>query len=337
VCTIPLTDLLGTTPLAPVVEFLPAIGGPGGKAPDTKITSKAPGSVTTHTFAFKAEPQTEETTFECTLKVTHKGTPPSGAVRSHDWKPCKSGLAYTGLADGSYTFGVRAVEGEGATALRDQTPATQSWTKGAFSGVPDTRITSGPKTNAWVLGNAVTYRFASTLAASEFQCGYDGRTYPCDSGAFTVRGLARGSHRFEVYAMANKTRDFTPAVRAFHVPLDDRALRTVRSWASRKQQGHFQSTYRQTTVKGAALVTSGTQKFRRIALVADKGRGHGTVRVLWNKKLLKEISLQAKRAQKRKVIPVKRFTGKMRRGTIRVVVVTSGKVVRIDGLGIASR
>ena len=79
------------------------------------------------------------------------------------------------------------------------------------------------------------------------------------------------------------------------------------------------------------------QKFRRVALVADRGRGHGTVKVFWNKKLLKKVSLAAKRDRKRKVIPVKTFTGKVRQGTLRVVVVSSGKVVRIDGLGIASR
>ena len=337
VCTIPVTELVSDTPLAPVVEFLPPLGGSAGEAPDTRITSKQPGDVSSHTFQFKAEPETEDTTFECTLKVTPKGSLPSGAPGSHDWRACKSGVAYSNLADGSYTFGVRAVEGEGAEAPRDQTPATQSWTKGAFSGVPETRITAGPKANAWVLGNRVTYRFSSTVAGSEFQCDYARRTYACDSGSFTVRGLTAGSHLFEVYAMANKTRDFTPAKRSFHVPLDDRALKPLRSWSSKKQRGHFANTYRETRVTGAALVTKGTQRFRRIALVADRGRGHGTVQVFWNKKLLKEVSLHAEREQRRKVIAIKRFTGTMRQGTVRVVVVSSGKVVRIDGLGIASR
>jgi len=331
VCTIPLADLVDSTPLAPVVSFLPG----SAEAPDTKITSAVPAKQrSTHTFAFEAVPASETATFECRLQVTYRGTPSSTAPKSDpDWRPCESGMTYHDLANGDYVFAVRAIEEE----VADESPATQTWRTSVPPEIPETRITGGPKANAWVLKNAVTYTFRSSVPGSQFQCGFGGRTYPCDDGAFTVRGLAKGSHLFEVYAMANKTRDFTPAKRAFHVPLDDRALKASGSWASKKQKGHFKGTYRQSTSKGAVLVTKGTQKFRRIALVADKGRGHGTVRVFWNKKLLKEVSLAAKRDQRRKVIPVKRFTGKVRQGTLRVVVVSSGKVVRIDGLGIASR
>ncbi len=331
VCTIPLEDLVGSTPLAPVVSFLPGTA----EAPDTKITSAVPGKQrTTHTFTFEAVPASETATFECKLQVTYRGTPSSTAPKSDtDWRLCESGMTYRNLANGDYVFAVRAVEEE----VADESPATQTWRTSVPPEVPETRITGGPKASAWVLENAVTYTFKSSVPGSQFQCELGGLTYACDDGSFTVRGLTKGSHLFEVYAMANKTRDFTPAKRAFHVPLDDRALKPSGSWASKKQKGHFKNTYRESTSQGAVLVTQGTQKFRRIALVADKGRGHGTVKVFWNKKLLKEVSLAAKRDQKRRVIPVKSFTGKIRQGTLRLVVVSSGKVVRIDGLGIASR
>lgn len=335
VCTIPVEDLVGSTPLAPVVTFLP---GGAAAAPDTKITSAAPArSRTEHTFTFEADPKTETTAFECKLQVTYKGTPPTGAQQAHDWRLCESGMTYRDLADGDYVFAVKAVEGTGDGAVEDDTPATQSWTVATPPEVPETRIVAGPRSGSWVLKNSVTYRFTSSVEGSQFQCEVGSRTYPCDSGSFTLRGLEKGSHRFEVFAMANKTRDFTPARRTFHVPLDDRALKPVGSWAGKKAKGHFKNTFRQSTQKGAALVTRSPQKFRRIALVADKGRGHGTVRVYWNKRLLAEVSLQAKRDLKRRVIPVKRFTGKMRKGTLRVVVVSAGKVVRVDGLGIADR
>ncbi len=336
VCTIPVTDLLGSTPLAPVVSFLPGLGGAG--APDTTITSAAPGKTsTTHTFTFDAEPRTDATTFECKLQVTYRGTPSEGAQAGHDWRLCETGMTYQRLADGDYVFAVKAIEGTGDEAVEDESPATQSWTTAVPPRSPETRIVSGPNANAWLLSTTVTYRFTSTVQGSEFQCDLGSRTYPCDRGSFTVRRPAAGSHLFEVYAMAGRTRDLSPATRRFHVPLDDRDLEPVRSWTGKKVQGHFKNTVRETTVKGAALVTRGTQKFRRIALVADKGRGHGTVRVFWNKRLLREVSLWSRREQRRQVIPVKSFSGKLRKGTLRIVVVSSGKVVRIDGLGIADR
>lgn len=337
VCTVPLTDLSGSTPLAPVVSFLPLPGGEGSGAPDTKITSPAPNRLNTeHTFTFESAPKADTVTFQCRLQVTYKGTPPAGAATGHDWRWCESGMTYRPLADGDYVFGVRAVDEAGAQKLEDPTPATQAWTVATPPQSPDTRIVSGARAGAWVLGNAVSYRFRSTVAGSEFQCDLGARTYPCDAGVFTIRKPAAGSHLFQVYALANKTRDFTPAKRTFHVPLDDRRLKPVKSWVTKTAKGHFKNTVRVSKVRGAALVTP-TQRFRRVVLVADKAPGHGTVRVYWNKRLLKQVSLSARRPMTRQVIPVKTFAGGLRKGRLRIVVVSSGKVVRIDGLGVATR
>lgn len=344
-CTLPLDDLLGDTPLAPIVGFLPGMGG-GADAPDTTITSAAPGPrATSHTFRFAAEPAGDDISFECALKVTFRGTAPQGADQGHDWQACgTSGSAsYPGvgkkLANGDYVFAVRAVKGSGDAAAVDETPATQSFRISVPPQVPDTVITAGPRSGAWALGPQVTYRFRSTVEGSQFDCTFNGRMQgtACDNGAFTVRRPGKGTHTFQVEATANGTRDLSAARRVFHVPFDDKQLLRVKKWAQKAQKGHFRNTFSLTRVKGAALVTQAPQRFRRIVLVADKGRGHGTVKVFWNKKLLKTVNLSAKRLQKRKVITIKKFDGPMRRGKIRVVVATQGKPVRIDGLGVADR
>lgn len=341
ICMIKADDLLGDTPLAPIVSFLPG-DDTEPDAPDAKITSQPPGKqAKTHTFTFEAEPSTEQNTFECKLEVAHKSTPPSGAQDSHEWQPCGTDPfgSHTyphEFANGTYVFAVRAFEGDAA----DQTADTQSWTVALPPEVPETRIGAGPKSRAFVLTPRATFRFRSTVEGSQFRCWYDDLINACDAGRFTwgPRMLKPGQHTFKVAAMANKTQDFRPAVRTFNVPLDDRALRAVKHWQRKKQRGHVRNTYSLTRVKGAALVTKRPQHFRRVVLVADKGRGFGTVKVFRGKQLLREVHLHAKtKLVKRKVIPIKRFKGKLRAGKIRVVVTSAGRAVRIDGIGVARR
>lgn len=339
-CQVPLEDMLGDTPLAPVLTFLP--GGDSG-APDTRIMTADPAEGTktetkTASFTFQAEPATETATYECQLTVTRKGADPSAS----GWEPCgveRTGAqSYSDLPAGTYTFEVRAVEGEGASALTDPTPDSTSWTVYVVPTSPETSIVSGPKSNTWILANRVAYGFRSTVTGSRFDCDFDGTPQGtlCDDGSWSLRGLTAGSHVFTVAAIANNTRDFSPAGRTFNVPFDDRALAGA-GWTRTKAKKHFKNTVTTTTTLGAALTTRQTLKFRRVALVADKGRGYGTVKVFWGSKMLREVSLHAKRLQTRKVIPIKRFTGKLRSGRLRVVVVSSGRTVRIDGIGVARR
>jgi hypothetical protein len=81
--------------------------------PDTTITSgPAAGSSTTDTGASFAFTATETSTFQCALD--------GGAFAA-----CSSPAAYSGLAQGSHTFSVRATDQAGNV---DPTPATRTWT-----------------------------------------------------------------------------------------------------------------------------------------------------------------------------------------------------------------
>jgi hypothetical protein len=83
--------------------------------PNTSITSSTINPSTNRaSFAFKAVPAASATSFQCALK---KGT------QSAPFKPCSSPKTYTGLANGSYTFLVRAVGPSGT----DATPARKSF------------------------------------------------------------------------------------------------------------------------------------------------------------------------------------------------------------------
>jgi hypothetical protein len=80
-------------------------------APNTTIDSGPadPTSSQDPTFAFSASES--GTTYECRLD-------------SGSWASCSSPKGYTGLAEGSHTFDVRATDGAGNT---DATPASQTW------------------------------------------------------------------------------------------------------------------------------------------------------------------------------------------------------------------
>lgn len=206
---------------------------------------------------------------------------------------------------------------------------------GGEPAAPDTRIVSGPAHHRWVLSSAVTYRFTSTVTGSSFRCEYDGASSACDSGSRRLQRLGRGSHRFAVAAEAAGVRDPQPAVRVFHVPADDRALDRSRGWAARRAKGHFKNTYLRTSRQGSSL-TATARGVRRIVLVADKGRGFGVVTVSLGRTTLRRVDLSSRRARSGVVIPVKTFTTR-RSGRVTVRVVSVGKVVRIDGLGIGTR
>ncbi len=86
------------------------IGFGGTGMPDTAITSPAPGSGASASFAFTANQP--GSTFRCSL---------DGATAT----PCASPKSYSGLAPGRHTFSVAAVDRWGTP---DPTPATQTWT-----------------------------------------------------------------------------------------------------------------------------------------------------------------------------------------------------------------
>jgi hypothetical protein len=160
--------------------------------PDTTITA-SPAATTTSTsasFSFTATPATGAT-FECSL---------DGAAFS----ACTSPASYTGLALGSHTFNVRAVNAGGP----DASPAAFAWTVEALA-VPDTTITASPATTT--TSTSASFSFTSTPAGATFECSLDTGGYAACTSPQAYSGLALGSHTFRVRAVNAAGTDATPA------------------------------------------------------------------------------------------------------------------------------
>ena len=180
------TDAAGNTDASPA-SFAWTVDA---VAPDTTITSHpaALTNVTDASFGFSSE---AGATFACALDA--------GAYAA-----CTSPKAYTGLANGSHTFLVRATDAAGNT---DASPASFTWTVDTVA--PDTTITSHPaaSTNA----TDASFGFSSEAGAS-FACSLDAGAYAACSSPKAYSGLASGSHTFSVRATdAAGNTDASPA------------------------------------------------------------------------------------------------------------------------------
>ncbi len=130
-----------------------------------------------------------------TLSVNWTGT---------GWEGCTSPQPYTGLADGSHTFEVKATNTRGNT---DPTPASWTWLIDTTS--PNTTIDTGPTDPS----NSADAEF--TFSADEpgtFECRLDGGAWATCASPKNYTGLADGSHTFEVKATdAANNPDLSPA------------------------------------------------------------------------------------------------------------------------------
>ena len=165
--------------------------------PDTALDSGPtdPNNSSSATFTFSGtdvETPPGSLLFECRLD----GDP---------WSACASPAAYTGLADGSHMFDVRAVDAADET---DPTPATFTWTIDTVA--PETMIDSGP--TGTVSSNDPSFTFTSPEVGATFQCNLDSSGFSACASPQAYTDLADGAHTFEVRACdALANCDPTPA------------------------------------------------------------------------------------------------------------------------------
>ena len=170
-------------------------------APETTIDSGPEGATNDNDPSFAFSSSEVEATFECRLDG------PGAAVGT--FASCLSPKSYTDLADGTYTFRVRATDPVPNT---DPTPATRSFTVDLPP--PETTIVSGPvgTTN----DNTPTFGFSGS--GTGFECRLDGASFAACGSPFTTASLADGPHIFDVRAKdAFGQLDPTPASRPFTV------------------------------------------------------------------------------------------------------------------------
>jgi putative Ig domain-containing protein len=198
--------------------------------------------------------------------------------------------------------------------------------------LPDTVITSGP--SGWLLETKGTFAFASTMPDSDtdFYCRLDAAKVPCKGSPVTLTGLSQRSHRFSVVAEnEDGDADETAATRDFAVPLDDAALKSTGKWKRKHDAGSYLDTYSQAQKKGVALSYK-VAGVRELALFVQMGKKYGAVKVYLDGALLKTVKTAGKGGSKS--IRLGHFTSD-RSGLVKIVT-TSGRPVRIDGLGVST-
>jgi hypothetical protein len=148
--------------------------------PTTQITGKPPALSTSKTSTFTFTSPDPTATFRCTLN----GSTPAA---------CTSPLTYTGLADGTRSLLIQAVDPAGNVDTQAQ---AITWTVD----------TTPPVTTLIVPGNltgkdVVDFSFSSSEAGSTFQCSFRTAAFvPCTS-PYPVDVPGSGSHTFKVRAI----------------------------------------------------------------------------------------------------------------------------------------
>ncbi|QJR16572.1 putative Ig domain-containing protein [Usitatibacter palustris] len=207
---------------AGVISGTPTVGGTftgtvtatNGLPPDAtqnfsiQVTDTTPPD-TTITLAPSAFSNTAAPSF------TFTGTDPESGVASFQCKldagafaACTSPQAYSGLAAGSHTFQVRAIDN---ATNADASPASHTWTIDLTA--PETTITATPPT--LTNGTGASFTFSGTDAGSgvaSFECNLDADPFAACTSPKTYVGLAAGSRTFRVRAIdAAGNTDATPA------------------------------------------------------------------------------------------------------------------------------
>jgi hypothetical protein len=97
----------------------------------------------------------------------------------------------------------------------------------------------------------------------------------------------------------------------------------------------FRGATLKSSTRGASLIRRNVRA-KRISLLATVCKSCGKVEVRLGTRLLKTIDLHAKATRTRQIRAALVATG-IRRGTLTIRVVTQGKPVRIDGIGLSPR
>ena|GEM_PF-1461058 len=168
-----------------------------------RITAGPPETITTTSTEFQFQDSGGDVTLQCDL---------TGPGQTAGFEPCyKSNVQpYNGLADGPYTFSVRAVSSE----FPNPPVTTRTFT--VNTGPPETTITSGP--SGTTNDSTPTFTFTSSEPGSTFQCRVGTAAFTACTSPHTTAVLADGPRTFEVRAVdAAGVVDPTPAMRTITV------------------------------------------------------------------------------------------------------------------------
>jgi hypothetical protein len=256
--------------------------------------------------------------------------------------PCTSSYTAPGLAPGEHTLTVRA-----SNAAGPGPEVTVTWT---VDGTPPVTTMVNRHPPQFTLSTTLSYDWTSTDTGSgpatwharwrraPDSAGYGVYSYRTGwQGIGVSAGSLNGASAGSTYCVSARARDEAAnlgawsAERCWAVPLDDRSLVRSAGWSTGTGSAYYRGTHTTTTRKGATLTRTGVQA-KRYALVATRCSTCGKVAIYSGTRLLKTVSLYSATTRPRYVVT---WSSAYRIGTVRVQVVSSGKTVQIDGLGVS--
>jgi len=259
----------------------------------------------------------------------------------YDYRGVQS-LQQQGLADGAHTLTVHVVDDRGNEATYDRVFKVDRVAPTLTQTGPTQRFTLATKvTVTWTGSDAVSgiaaygVRWRRAAYNTDFGAWSTPVTALATATARSFGGLQRGStYCFAVDAVdkAGNTSPWTVG-RCTAIPLDDRDLARSGGWTALKPAGYFLGTALSATRFGSTLSATGAT-LTRVAVVAKKCSTCGVVGVYVAGKLVSKVNLQASTVS-RAVIALPAF--ELRHGTVTLKVLSSGKLVQIDALGVSLR
>jgi hypothetical protein len=304
----------------------------GDLPPETSITSGPSGISVSTSAAFDFSASEPQSTFACSL---------DGA----SFAPCTNPFFLSGLSQGPHTLKVLATDYAGNA---DPTPASWNWTIDTIAPtVP--RVGGTGLAKPFSLSLRLPIRWTATdsgTGVANYDMRYRRAPYNADLGAArlwqdhaaggsaTFRGLAGSTYCF--WARARDRAGLTSAwsaAKCTELPVDDRTLRVASgAWHRNSGSGYYLGTYTQSSARGAALRLTHVRA-RRVAIVATTCRTCGTIKLTlgtWHQ----TFRLYSPTSRKEQVLMSSEF-GSLHTGTLTIGILSSGKTVKIDGLGVS--
>lgn len=189
---------------------------------------------------------------------------------------------------------------------------------------------------SWGVAEAARYdvRYRSAPYGGDFGGFVSWQTGTSGTSAAFIGSPGR-SYCFSARATdANLNTSEYGAERCTAIPTANTASKHRGAWTKRKGNGYFLGRYSMTSTQGASLVLANVQA-KRLALVVTKCPRCGTVKVFFRNKLLRRIRLGAGSTRKKQIVNLAVFNT-VRSGKLRVVVTSSGRPVKIEGLGVSA-
>lgn len=248
-------------------------------------------------------------------------------------------LTFGGVADGVHTLKVTATDNHTNAVTQTLQVVVDTVAPAVTQTGPTARFTVGTNAKATWTGQDATSGIASYQTRwrrARYNAGYGAWSTPAGTTATsrTFGSLQRGNtYCFGVRAFdkAGHASGWT-AGRCTAIPLDDRDLADSSGWRPVSPAGWFAGTGLVATAQGASLSVTGAM-VKRVAVVAKKCPTCGVVGVYVAGSLVARVDLRASTTS-RATITLPAFST-VRTGTVKLRVLSSGKPVQVDALGLS--